>query len=85
MAEEQQELTPQQIHDILLTSMVKALSTADKELVAFAQGRYQQFWSENMIVPRPPAEEPQAPEQTVTVEEDPPNGKPKKKIPAKTR
>lgn len=87
--EEQEQLTPAQIHDVLLTSMVRALGTTDQELIAFARGRYQQFWSEHLIVPKPPKAEDEkvsdVPDPTNKVE--PPNGKPqlKTKVPAKTR
>ncbi len=72
------EPTPQQLHEILLTSMVKAYTTGDQELIGFSRARYQQFWQGHAIVALPPVEE------EPVEEKDPPavarqNDKPKPK------
>ena len=46
--------SPGELHDMLVTSLLSAVSTRNQRLVEFAKFEYAQFWQHHMIVPRPP-------------------------------
>jgi len=54
---DQQQPTPEQILDRLVTTFGKAMMTGDQDLVQFSRASLSQFLEQFMIVPRPPAEE----------------------------